>query len=75
MMANAPEGSIGLVTGNGWMNSDTFVKVLKHFKAHARPTPDYPVLLIMDNHESHLSLPALSFAKESNIHILTLVPH
>lgn len=75
MMNNAPEGSIGFSTGNGWMNIETFIHVLKHFKDHARPTPQYPLLLIMDNHETHLSLPALSFAKESNIQILTLVPH
>jgi len=56
MMRNAPEGSAGTATSNGWMNSEKFIEVMRHFKLHVRPTADYPVLLLMDNHESHLSL-------------------
>ncbi|CAG4986819.1 unnamed protein product, partial [Parnassius apollo] len=34
-----------------------------------------PTLLIMDNHESHLSIEALDMAKRSGVTILTLHPH
>lgn len=36
---------------------------------------DNPALLILDNHESHLSIEALDLAKASGVTILTLHPH
>ena len=53
-MRGTPEGSIGLANLSGWMNAEIFLDVLKHFVKFARPTADHKVLLIMDNHESHL---------------------
>lgn len=75
MLNNAPEGSLGLVTDNGWMTSEKFLSVLEHFVEHVQPSESNPAILIMDNHESHLSLPALEYAKRHHIHIITLVPH
>jgi DDE superfamily endonuclease len=34
-----------------------------------------PVLLLMDNHDSHVSLPAIQYAKENGIIMLTFPPH
>ena len=75
MLNNAPEGSLGLVTDSGWMTGEKFLPVLQHFVKHARPSADNPVVLVLDNHESHLHYPALLYARENNIHIVTLVPH
>ncbi|CAB3252737.1 unnamed protein product [Arctia plantaginis] len=36
---------------------------------------DNPALLILDNHESHLSIEALDIAKASGVTVLTLHPH
>ncbi|XP_047128678.1 uncharacterized protein LOC105849015 [Hydra vulgaris] len=45
------------------------------FVKFARPTADNKVLLIMDNHESHLSLQSLEYAKENHVCMMTLLPH
>ena len=75
MMHGSPEGSLGLVDSSGWMTVANFIKVMKHFITNARPSKDHQVVLIMDNHQSHLSYEALSLAKENFIHIITLPPH
>lgn len=75
MMTGAPDGSLGLVTDNGWMTSEKFVSVMEHFVKHVQPSERNPVVLVLDNHESHLSLQALTYAKENHVHIITLVPH
>ncbi|KAK3800655.1 hypothetical protein RRG08_003062 [Elysia crispata] len=69
MMNNAPEGSKGVVSDSGWITSDRFLDVLQHFVAHTQPSESNPALLILDNHESHLSLPALEYSKEHHVHI------
>ena len=74
-MRGAPEGSIGLANQSGWMNAEIFLDVLKHFVKFALPTADHKVLLIMDNHESHLSLQSLEYAKENHVCMMTLPPH
>ncbi|KAF2898608.1 hypothetical protein ILUMI_07567 [Ignelater luminosus] len=58
-----------------WMVTDLFSSVLKDFVEHERPTVANPKLIIMDNHESHLSIEALDFAKENGTILLTLPPH
>lgn len=75
MMHGAPPGSLGLVNPSGWMNSELFVDVMKHFIKFSSTTPENPSLLIMDNHESHLSIEALDLAKQSGVVVLTFHPH
>ena len=75
MMHGSPECSRGLVDSSGWMTAANFIKVMKHFITNARPSQDHQVVLIMDNHQSHLSYEALSLAKENFVHIITLPPH
>lgn len=74
-MSGAPESSLGLTSSNGWMNSENFALVMKHFIKHARPSADFPVILIMDNHRSHLSTEALQLARKNCVHVITLPPH
>lgn len=40
-----------------------------------RCTVDQPALMILDNHDSHLSLEALDFAKANGIVMVTIPPH
>ncbi|KAJ8913888.1 hypothetical protein NQ315_005685 [Exocentrus adspersus] len=56
MLNGAPLGSLGLSNKSGWMTENNFLISLKHFVKHVRPTSQAPVLLILDNHESHISL-------------------
>lgn len=75
MLHGAPPGSLGLACQSGWMNSDLFIETLKHFIKHTSSSKDNLSLLIMDNHESHVSLNSISIAKDSGVTILTLPPH
>lgn len=77
MLSGIPEeyGATGLVHSSGWMTSDNFLRVLEHFVVHVRCSKERQVILIMDNHESHLSVPAIDYCKENGITILTLPPH
>ena len=56
MMEGAPNGSLVLVTPSGWMTSELFPEVLKHFIKHMKVSKNNPAVLVMDNHESYLTL-------------------
>lgn len=76
MMRGIPDDApLGLVYPSGWMTSDNFLKVLEHFVKNVKCSTENKVLLIMDNHESHLSLNAVEFCRGNGIVILTLPPH
>jgi len=48
---------------------------LKHFHKYARPSKEFPVLLLLDNHVSHVSLAGIDYCKENNIVLLSIPPH
>lgn len=75
MLTGAPTGALGLAYPTGWMNAELFLEVMKHFIKHTSASPENPALLLMDNHESHLSIEALDLAKQSGVTVLTLHPH
>lgn len=60
-MRGTPTNSLGLFHESGWMTAPNFDVWMTHFIAHAKPTPDDPVLLLLDNHQSHMSPKALTF--------------
>ena len=74
-MRGAPHGSLGLVNPSGWMSNELFIDVLKHFVKHIRPAVDHEVVLVINNHESHVSLASREYAKKNSIFIVTLPPH
>lgn len=57
------------------MTSGNFVKVLEHVVKFAASSKDNPIILVMNNHESHIALDSVLFAKEHGINIVTLPPH
>ena len=57
------------------MISDHFLKVLQFFVNFTRCSNDRKVLLILDNHQSHISIEATTFAKENGFVLLTIPPH
>lgn len=75
LMDRAPTGAIGLAQEKGWMCSDTFVQWLHHFVKHVKPSAENKVLLLLDGHSSHKSLPALDFAKKNGIVMFCFPPH
>ncbi|KAJ8964234.1 hypothetical protein NQ314_005063 [Rhamnusium bicolor] len=70
-----PVGSLGDANPSGWMKEEHCIKFIKHFIHHARCSKERPVLLLLDNHESHLSVPALDICKENGVTVLSFPPH
>lgn len=71
----APPGSIDRATRSGWINEDIFLDYLQHVIKNNRCSPDHKILLIMDNHESHISLKVIDTAKANGIVLLTIPSH
>lgn len=71
----APEASLGLGSKTGWMTAELFVKVLSHIQKNTLCTTANPILLIMDNHISHVSIDSINFAKSNGIVLLSFPPH
>ena len=76
-LLTAPPGSdaSGHPKATGWMTEDTFVKYMKHFVKYTTPSEAKPILLLLDNHVSHISVECITFAKENNITLLSFPPH
>ncbi|XP_065650907.1 uncharacterized protein LOC136079118 [Hydra vulgaris] len=64
MIKDGPSGCVGFANPSGWMTSESFVEWLKHFIKHSHCSKESKVLLVLDNHESHLSVAALDLARE-----------
>lgn len=75
MINGAPPETLGLATPSGWSNSVKFEEFLKHFIKYVKPSKDDKVLMILDNHESHLSINIIDLAIENGIVMLTFPPH
>lgn len=74
---SAPAGSemVGHPNATGWMTNENFCDFMKHFIKHAKPSVDQPVLLILDNHQSHINLDVIKYAKENHVTLLSFPPH
>lgn len=71
-------GPIGAIYGcspNGWSNEDLFYEWLKHFGKHAKPSVTDPVLLLLDNHGSHISMDIYEYCRKNGIVMVTIPPH
>ena len=75
LIREAPIGTIGVAQQSGWMNKELFVEWLQHFVKVVKPTVDEPVLLVLDNHCSHVSLETVTFAREHFLTMLSFPPH
>lgn len=72
---NGPAGAVYCCTKNGWSNEDIFYRWLQHFQNHVRATKENPILLILDNHSSHISLEIYEYCKKNSIVMVSLPPH
>ncbi|XP_072401116.1 uncharacterized protein [Diabrotica undecimpunctata] len=75
MIDNSPPGTTGVVYESGWITASNFIKFLEHFQKHVKATTDNKCLIKMDNHDSHVTLEAITYAKEYGIILLTIPPH
>lgn len=70
-----PMGAKGGANSSGWITAELFVEFLKIFQAFTRCNREHPVLLLLDNHESHCSLAALQFCRNNGLHVIAFPPH
>jgi hypothetical protein len=70
-----PLGSLAVAHETGYMTKATFIFYLQHLVEYTHPALESPVLLIVDNHISHVSIEAISFCKENHIILLSIPPH
>lgn len=77
MLNGAPPGSVGYANSptSGWMTGPLFIKVLEHIKKLVRCSKDEPILILMDNHESHCTLEAINYCRENGMVVVTFPPH
>lgn len=77
MIRGGPSGCIGFANSptSGCMTGPLFLKVLEHIKKQVRCSKDDPILLLMDNHESHCTLDAINYCRDNGLVAVTFPPH
>ena len=75
LLKGSPPGTIGAVTDNGWIDGSVFLKWLKHFVLHVKPSAENKVILVVDGHATHKSLAAIEYARDNSVIMISLPPH
>jgi len=75
LMIGAPPGAIGSCSPSGWINSDLFIIWLKHFIKSSGASMENKTVLLLDNHESHISLAAFELCRSNGISVISFAPH
>ncbi|XP_045462177.1 uncharacterized protein LOC123672207 [Harmonia axyridis] len=76
LKVGAPPGSLVDVSESGWINSELFVKWLRHFIGIVKPNRERKVLLLLDGHSTHSkNLEALIIARDAGVIMLQLPAH
>ena len=72
---DGPNGCVGAATSSGWMEPETFLLLMKHFVKTVKVNIEHPVLLLLDNHYSHLAIDVLDYCKDNGVVLLSFPPH
>ena len=75
MVKGAPPDSIGVANPSGWMSAACFTEFIKHFIKHTKCSKDRPAILILDNHDSYISIETIDLSKENGVTLLAFPPH
>ncbi|KAK3778083.1 hypothetical protein RRG08_044699 [Elysia crispata] len=70
-----PPGSQRGANPSGWMYEEQLVMFLKHLALKVKCTKESPILLLLDNYDSHLNIEWLNFASDNGIVMLSFPPH
>lgn len=74
-ISNGPDGCAGSANKSGWMTGTDFKMFMEHFIKHTRVSKEKPVLLLLDNHQSHLNIAVIDLAKDNGVVLLSFPPH
>lgn len=76
LLNGCPPGTIAKCHKSGWIQAHIFTNWLQHFIDYVKPTPQDPVLLILDGHGTHVrNLDVITLAREHGVTIVCLPPH
>jgi hypothetical protein len=77
LLINALEGSLGLVNSpkSGWMTGPVFLKVLEHIKKNTDHSTEEPIVVHLDNHESHCTPDEELYCRKNCTVTCTFLPH
>ncbi len=70
---DGPPNALYGIQEKGYMDSELFLKWLHHFIKYA--PEERPLVLIMDQHETHVSKDVIMFCRENTVEILCLPAH
>lgn len=70
-----PPDCIGAGNSSGWVTDQEFFQFMQHFIKYVKPSIDHRILLVLDNHSSHLHVETLNLAKDNGIVMLSFPPH
>ncbi|KAF2887573.1 hypothetical protein ILUMI_18600 [Ignelater luminosus] len=71
LMDNAPPGSFAYYDESGWIKAESFLYWSRRFIEYTNPSPQKPVLLILDEHRYHFkSMALIDLARENNVTLL-----
>ncbi|KAJ8954880.1 hypothetical protein NQ318_016816 [Aromia moschata] len=73
-MVGCPSGSDGDTNGLGWIVEKNFVEFVRHFINFSRCSKERSVLMLLDNHDSHLSIEALDLLKDNGVVAISFPP-
>ena len=65
MIRDGPPSCIERSNGRGWITAKDFLEFMKHFVKHTMASEKNRKLLLLDNHDSHLSVAVIEYAKEN----------
>lgn len=74
-LIDAPISSLALGNHSGWMTGDLFLRVLEHIKQQTNCSIENKILLLLDNHESHITVKGINYCRNNGIVILSFPPH
>ncbi|XP_059911550.1 uncharacterized protein LOC132460708 [Gadus macrocephalus] len=74
-LRGGPVGFAGSGNPTGWMKEPDFLLYLAHFTSHTRVSKESKLLLLLDNHTSHLSIAAIDYCRANGIVLLSFPPH
>lgn len=67
--------SLGLYSQSVWMPQELLPLALEHTVRHTKCSKEDHILLVLDNHESHVSIGIISKEKDSCVSLFTFPPH
>lgn len=75
LQKDGPVGAQYHCSKNGWINEEIFFEWLQHSHNSVTSSLENPVLLVLDNHTSHISLRIHEFCRNKGIILLSIPPH